>query len=96
MKLLENKVFYITILIYLYVIERSLGEHENIGDIISKWEQYTKMMAAKGLTSEFMFLFKKQLYFSSKLDTRDPVEFDLMFHQVYLVSFNSNPLQVDY
>ena len=63
-----------------------MSEYENVGDIIAKWEQYTKVMASKGLTSEFLFVYKKKLFFTKDKETRDPVEFDLLFHQVFSIN----------
>ncbi len=61
--------------------ERSISEEENLCDIITKWEEYKKIMSSKGLTLEFGIIFKKQLYINPQQDPKDPVEYDMLFHQ---------------
>jgi hypothetical protein len=50
-------------------------------DIVSKWEEYKKVMASKGLATDFSIVFKKQLYLTPKQDPNDIIEYDLLFHQ---------------
>lgn len=62
-------------------LERSLREEENLGDLIAKWEQYRQIVSNKGISVEYNFVIKKQLYLDSQIDSIDPVEYDLMYHQ---------------
>lgn len=68
--------------------ERSLVAEEKVADIMSKWERYRnansqntnpKTMPRK---QHHFFLFKKHLFLDQYMDLDDPVEKELLYHQV--------------
>eukprot|EP01114_Cavostelium_apophysatum_P013166 TRINITY_DN3125_c0_g1_i3.p1 TRINITY_DN3125_c0_g1~~TRINITY_DN3125_c0_g1_i3.p1 ORF type:complete len:2243 (+),score=811.97 TRINITY_DN3125_c0_g1_i3:147-6875(+) len=62
-------------------LERSLSLEENIGDVISKWENYKQVMMTHGLSADFAIFMKKQIYLTPQSDPQDIVEYDLLYHQ---------------
>nr|XP_018910382.1 PREDICTED: unconventional myosin-VIIa [Bemisia tabaci] len=76
--------------------ERSLLSEEKLADVMSKWERQRKSIAAsvninnssngkqtiKRQSQQHLFLFKKHLFLDQFLDLDDPVEKELLYHQV--------------
>ncbi|XP_049959838.1 myosin-I heavy chain [Schistocerca serialis cubense] len=75
--------------------ERSLMPEEKVADVMSKWERYrTANAAASQVASgtgsmkgarrpqQHLFLFKKHLFLDEYMDLDDPVEKELLYHQV--------------
>ncbi|XP_075147106.1 unconventional myosin 81F [Haematobia irritans] len=72
--------------------ERSLLFEEKITDILSKWEKYRNAahqsnavdpnVSASKLRHLHYFLFKKHLFLDNYLNLDDPVEKELLYHQV--------------
>ncbi|KAM7361678.1 unconventional myosin 81F isoform 2-T7 [Cochliomyia hominivorax] len=74
--------------------ERSLLYEEKIADVMAKWEKY-RNATQQGLHNvpnvgasgncrhqHYMFLFKKHLFFDDYINIDDPVEKELLYHQV--------------
>jgi hypothetical protein len=70
--------------------ERSLVPEEKVADVMSKWERYRSASAAASQASgtatchrqHHLFLFKKHLFLDQYMDLNDPVEKELLYHQV--------------
>ena len=69
--------------------ERSLTADEKVADVMSKWEHYRTVNAANNNGSlkparkqTHFFLFKKHLFLDQYMDLDDPVEKELLYHQV--------------
>jgi hypothetical protein len=70
--------------------ERSLVPEEKVADVMSKWERYRSASAAANQASgtatcrrqHHFFLFKKHLFLDQYMDLDDPVEKELLYHQV--------------
>ena len=69
--------------------ERSLTADEKVADVMSKWEHYRTVNAANNNGSlkparkqTHLFLFKKHLFLDQYMDLDDPVEKELLYHQV--------------
>lgn len=72
--------------------ERSLSGEEKVADVMAKWERYRMATAANTVNSTgtakrtrpqyHFFLFKKHLFLDSFLNLSDPVEKELLYHQV--------------
>lgn len=70
--------------------ERSLVGEEKVADVMSKWERYrnansnnTNSQANKPTRKQHhFFLFKKHLFLDQYMDLDDPVEKELLYHQV--------------
>ncbi|XP_037892230.1 LOW QUALITY PROTEIN: unconventional myosin heavy chain 6-like [Glossina fuscipes] len=73
--------------------ERSLLFEEKLADVMAKWEKYRNasqqgLLATPSLSantcrhSHYMFLFKKHLFFDDYINLDDPVEKELLYHQV--------------
>lgn len=70
--------------------ERSLLPDEKVADVMSKWEHYRNANAANTTGSiskparkqSHLFLFKKHLFLDQYMDLDDPVEKELLYHQV--------------
>ncbi|XP_055908481.1 myosin-I heavy chain isoform X1 [Eupeodes corollae] len=73
--------------------ERSLLPEEKVSDVMSKWEKYRNAaaQAAQQQSSpsappcrrqHHIFLFKKHLFFDHYMNLDDPVEKELLYHQV--------------
>lgn len=69
--------------------ERSLTSDEKVADVMSKWEHYRTVNAANNNGSlksarkqTHLFLFKKHLFLDQYMDLDDPVEKELLYHQV--------------
>lgn len=75
--------------------ERSLLPDEKVADVMSKWEKY-RTTAAQAVQQNqssanlnpacrrqhHLFLFKKHLFCDSFMNLEDPVEKELLYHQV--------------
>lgn len=69
---------------------------EKVSDVMSKWERYRVANAANQATQvngangtlkavrrqQHFFLFKKHLFFDQYMNLEDPVEKELLYHQV--------------
>jgi hypothetical protein len=70
--------------------ERSLVPEEKVADVMSKWERYRSASAAANQAAgtatcrrqHHLFLFKKHLFLDRYMDLNDPVEKELLYHQV--------------
>ncbi|XP_046750485.1 myosin-I heavy chain isoform X2 [Diprion similis] len=70
--------------------ERSLVPEEKIADVMSKWERYRTASATHTQQSQqsqrkhthHLFLFKKHLFLDQYMNLDDPVEKELLYHQV--------------
>lgn len=76
--------------------ERSLMAEEKVADVMSKWERYRMANAANQATQvngangtlknvrrqHHFFLFKKHLFLDQYMNIDDPVEKELLYHQV--------------
>lgn len=73
--------------------ERSLVPEEKVADVMSKWEKYRTnntqqagnsgtMQAKNTRKQQHFFLFKKHLFLDQYMDLDDPVEKELLYHQV--------------
>ncbi|EEB16327.1 myosin, putative [Pediculus humanus corporis] len=77
--------------------ERSLVPDEKVADVMSKWERYRTATAAQANTpangtntiqlrvsrkQQHFFLFKKHLFLDQYMNLEDPVEKELLYHQV--------------
>ncbi|KAL1129897.1 hypothetical protein AAG570_012841 [Ranatra chinensis] len=66
--------------------ERSLVAEEKVADVMSKWERYRNSTAQSGAKTtrkqHHFFLFKKHLFLDQYMDLDDPVEKELLYHQV--------------
>lgn len=70
--------------------ERSLVAEEKVADVMSKWEKYRNANASSANTlnnkpvrkQHHFFLFKKHLFLDQYMDLNDPVEKELLYHQV--------------
>lgn len=68
--------------------ERSLIAEEKLADVMSKWERYRNANTGNANTSKpirkhsHIFLFKKHLFLDQYMDLDDPVEKELLYHQV--------------
>lgn len=73
--------------------ERSLAAEEKVADVMAKWEQYRAAAAAAGNVNNtgtakrakpqhHFFLFKKHLFMDRFINLSDPVEKELLYHQV--------------
>lgn len=76
--------------------ERSLMAEEKVSDVMSKWERYRVANAANQAAQvngangtlkpvrrqQHFFLFKKHLFFDQYMNLEDPVEKELLYHQV--------------
>lgn len=75
--------------------ERSLLPDEKIADVMSKWEKYRTAAAqavqqnqsnsnlpASCRRQHHLFLFKKHLFCDQFMNLEDPVEKELLYHQV--------------
>ncbi|KAI5741570.1 hypothetical protein M8J76_014958 [Diaphorina citri] len=68
--------------------ERSLVADEKVADVMSKWERYRNASAAQNTQKTpsrkqtHAFLFKKHLFLDAYMDLDDPVEKELLYHQV--------------
>ncbi|KAL4135651.1 hypothetical protein QTP88_007249 [Uroleucon formosanum] len=68
--------------------ERSLVAEEKLADVMSKWERYRNANTGTANTSKpirkhsHIFLFKKHLFLDQYMDLDDPVEKELLYHQV--------------
>lgn len=75
--------------------ERSLAAEEKVSDVMAKWERYRAASAAAAASAtnnmgtakrarpqQHFFLFKKHLFMDSFIDLSDPVEKELLYHQV--------------
>lgn len=66
--------------------ERALIPEEKIADVMSKWERYRTANAQQNQTqrkhAHHFFLFKKHLFLDQYMNLDDPVEKELLYHQV--------------
>lgn len=72
--------------------ERSLVAEEKVADVMSKWEKYRNANANASNPNTLnnkpvrkqhhFFLFKKHLFLDQYMDLNDPVEKELLYHQV--------------
>jgi hypothetical protein len=75
--------------------ERSLLPDEKVADVMSKWEKYRNAAAQAvqqsqtqnnanqaGRRQHHLFLFKKHLFCDAFMNLDDPVEKELLYHQV--------------
>ncbi|KAL1461041.1 hypothetical protein WDU94_012973 [Cyamophila willieti] len=66
--------------------ERSLVADEKVADVMSKWERYRNQQQNQPKTPNrkqtHAFLFKKHLFLDAYMDLDDPVEKELLYHQV--------------
>lgn len=75
--------------------ERSLLPDEKVADVMSKWEKYRTAAAQAvqqsqaqtngqpaGRRQHHLFLFKKHLFCDQYMNLEDPVEKELLYHQV--------------
>lgn len=71
--------------------ERSLAAEEKVADVMAKWERYraatannnnTANTAKRARSQHHFFLFKKHLFMDNFININDPVEKELLYHQV--------------
>jgi len=66
--------------------ERSLIPEEKIADVMSKWERYRtsqqNQQNPQRKHAHHFFLFKKHLFLDQYMNLDDPVEKELLYHQV--------------
>lgn len=64
--------------------ERSLIPEEKIADVMSKWERFraSQQNQAQRKHTHHFFLFKKHLFLDQYMNLDDPVEKELLYHQV--------------
>jgi hypothetical protein len=72
--------------------ERSLAAEEKVADVMAKWERYRAATAANTATNtgiakrarpqHHFFLFKKHIFMDNFINLNDPVEKELLYHQV--------------
>ncbi|KAG5306945.1 PKHH2 protein, partial [Acromyrmex insinuator] len=64
--------------------ERSLIPEEKIADVMSKWERYRTSQQSQHQRkhAHHLFLFKKHLFLDQYMNLDDPVEKELLYHQV--------------
>lgn len=72
--------------------ERSLSAEEKVADVMAKWERYRAATTANATNNtgtakrarpqHHFFLFKKHLFMDNFIDLSDPVEKELLYHQV--------------
>lgn len=70
--------------------ERSLSADDKVADVMSKWERYRNANASNSNSlpnkpirkQHHLFLFKKHLFLDRYMDLDDPVEKELLYHQV--------------
>ncbi|CAH0550688.1 unnamed protein product [Brassicogethes aeneus] len=73
--------------------ERSLSAEEKVADVMAKWERYRAASAANQTNNQntvkraarpqnHFFLFKKHLFMDNFINLSDPVEKELLYHQV--------------
>lgn len=66
--------------------ERSLIPEEKIADVMSKWERYRTSQQSQQNSQRkhvhHFFLFKKHLFLDQYMNLDDPVEKELLYHQV--------------
>lgn len=73
--------------------ERSLSAEEKVTDVMAKWEQYRVATnpansingtgtAKRAKPQHHFFLFKKHLFMDNYINLSDPVEKELLYHQV--------------
>ncbi|XP_076666886.1 unconventional myosin 81F isoform X2 [Andrena cerasifolii] len=66
--------------------ERALIPEEKIADVMSKWERYRTANALQNQSqrkhAHHFFLFKKHLFLDQYMNLDDPVEKELLYHQV--------------
>ncbi|XP_022239098.1 unconventional myosin-X-like [Limulus polyphemus] len=62
--------------------ERALHLREKVADAISKWERWQKGQGKNVTTKQHYFIFKKHLFVDKYIDLNDPVEKELLYHQV--------------
>lgn len=60
----------------LQSMERTLGDKELIGDVLSRWESNSQSK------EQFKIIFKKKIFLVPIDDLSDPIALDLVFHQV--------------
>ncbi|KRK05527.1 uncharacterized protein Dyak_GE11042 [Drosophila yakuba] len=70
--------------------ERSLSSEEKVCDVMAKWEKY-QVTSQQGIQinttlisrqNQYMFLFKKHLFFDNYINLEDIVEKELLYHQI--------------
>lgn len=94
---MTNNIFYFEIGYAIYEVlgssERSLSAEEKVTDVMAKWEQYRAATnpsnsingtgtAKKIKPQHHFFLFKKHLFMDNYINLLDPVEKELLYHQV--------------
>ncbi|KAL3287092.1 hypothetical protein HHI36_001576 [Cryptolaemus montrouzieri] len=71
--------------------ERSLASEEKVTDVMAKWERYRAASAVNNANASgpkrtrpqhHFFLFKKHLFMDNFINIADPVEKELLYHQV--------------
>lgn len=71
--------------------ERSLAPEEKVTDVMAKWERYRAASVATATSTatakrtrpqHHFFLFKKHLFMDNFINLNDPVEKELLYHQV--------------
>ncbi|XP_044265761.1 myosin-I heavy chain [Tribolium madens] len=72
--------------------ERSLSAEEKVADVMAKWERYRAATAVNTANStgtakrarpqHHFFLFKKHIFMDNFINLNDPVEKELLYHQV--------------
>lgn len=66
--------------------ERSLIPEEKVADVMSKWERYRtsqqNQQSSQRKHVHHFFLFKKHLFLDQYMNLDDPVEKELLYHQV--------------
>lgn len=66
--------------------ERALVPEEKLADVMSKWERYRTASATQSQPprkhAHHLFLFKKHLFLDQYMNLDDPVEKELLYHQV--------------